>query len=83
MRELISRLVVGLFSVNDTGFRAVAALLMIAEAVLSHLVILKVNCKDFRLLGHRSATGGLEFRVSRAPIWSWGGLEIQVTRPLI
>ncbi|CBY25187.1 dolichyl-P-Man:Man5GlcNAc2-PP-dolichol alpha-1,3-mannosyltransferase [Caenorhabditis elegans] len=43
MRELISRLVVGLFSVNDTGFRAVAALLMIAEAVLSHLVILKVN----------------------------------------
>ncbi|PIC47376.1 hypothetical protein B9Z55_006755 [Caenorhabditis nigoni] len=43
MRELASRVILGLFSVNDAGFNAMAAILMIVEAVLSHLVILKVK----------------------------------------
>ncbi|EGT48324.1 hypothetical protein CAEBREN_16828 [Caenorhabditis brenneri] len=43
MRELVSRIVLGLFSISEVWFTAVAAILMIVEAVLSHLVIIKVN----------------------------------------
>ncbi|EFP07705.1 hypothetical protein CRE_26094 [Caenorhabditis remanei] len=43
MRELVSRILLGLFSANELGFNAVAAILMIIEACLSHIVILKVK----------------------------------------
>uniref|UniRef100_A0A1I7UUL8 dolichyl-P-Man:Man5GlcNAc2-PP-dolichol alpha-1,3-mannosyltransferase n=1 Tax=Caenorhabditis tropicalis TaxID=1561998 RepID=A0A1I7UUL8_9PELO len=43
MRELVSRIILGLFSANETSFNGVAAVLMILEACLSHIVILKVK----------------------------------------